>query len=245
MTKTKAQQIHELINENNFSEVFRLLKMQNSHIQQVNRLENTFLYENVTFDFIQRLRTLTNQIFSEIPKKIIQMEETLLASLIASYGSGAITFLQGIGVNFAYDKLKNSEQLQKLSQKVLDFFKGKPEEDTLDALESAVSKKNTEKFNAKSKQVMEILKNTVENNADFRKDVENILNGLDEKSKNELGKITQNISTILGNDNTVVQGVVGNVTIHKGDVVHRDKIKKQFNIKGNFYENKSDTDENR
>lgn len=199
------QQIHQFITENNFSEVFKLLELQNSHLQEINRLKNTFIQGKHDVDFVQQLRTLTDTIFENLSnsKSQNQMEETILAALVASSNSQAIAFLNGIGVNFAYDKLKNSESLKKINQKVRSFFKGKPTEDTLEVLGNAIKDKNKEKFEAKFEQVKEILKTTLEKHPDFKKEIENILNGLDGETKNELSKATQHI-TIQNSKNVMV-----------------------------------------
>jgi len=69
------QQIHQLINENNFSEVFKLLKSQKSHLQEINRLKNTFIQGKHDVDFVQQLKTLTDTIFEDSTLKNDQAEE--------------------------------------------------------------------------------------------------------------------------------------------------------------------------
>lgn len=106
-------------------------------MQQINRLQNTFIQGKDDVDFVQRLRTLINQIFSEKPQnhmiELTDLANTLYTAVISTYG---VELLKGVGINFAYDKLKNSDKLKELGEKTTHFFKGKDEEDKLDALEA-------------------------------------------------------------------------------------------------------------
>lgn len=162
------------------------------------------------------------------------LAEQLLSGLLSTYESGGAEFLKSVGEELA--KGLATDTLKKLGGKVMDFFKGKKEEDTIDALENAVSKKDAEKFKAKSESVLQLLKSAVETDEKFAQEVKEIIAGLDEKGQKELaetsGRIVKNIANFTGNNNVVIQGTT-NSQIHIGN-----NIKKQFNIKGDYYENK-------
>jgi hypothetical protein len=169
--------------------------------------------------------------------KTEMLATTLFAGLLSTYQSGAVELLKSIGFGAATDIAKDT--LKNLGEKVVSYFKGKKEEDTFDALENAVTKQNAEKIKAKSGEVLELLKSAVENDADFRKEVESILKGLDSEKQtaleNAAGKMVSNVSNITGNNNNVLQNI-NNSTIHIGDNVGRDKIGKQIN----HYKNSKD-----
>lgn len=193
-------------------------------------------FDTLQLKFEKELVIYYKKYFS--PKTPTEMlATTLFAGLLTTYQSGALDFLKDIGLETAKDVAK--ETLKSLGEKVVGYFKGKKEEDTFDALENAVTKQNAEKIKAKSGEVLELLKSAVENDADFRKEVESILNGLDSEKQtaleNAAGKMVSNVSNITGNNNQVFQGI-NNSTIHIGDNVGRDKIGKQVN----HYKNSKD-----
>ncbi len=166
---------------------------------------------------------------------------TLFAGLLTTYQSGALDFLKDIGLDTAKDIAK--ETLKSLGEKVVGYFKGKKEgEKELKVLKLATNEQNIDDFKEQSVTVLELLKTTVENDADFRKEVESILNGLDSEKQNELAnaakKMVSNVSNITGNNNNVLQNI-NNSTIHIGDNVGRDKIGKQVN----YYKNSKDDEE--
>jgi hypothetical protein len=164
------------------------------------------------------------------------LAEQLFSGLLSMYESGGADFLKSVGTEFA--KGLATETLKKLGEKALNFFKGKPGEDTIDALENAALKKDAEKFKAKSESVLGLLKSAVETDKKFAQEVKEIIEGLDEKGQKELaetaGRIVKNISNFTGNNNVVIQGNT-NSKIHIGN-----KIERQFHIKGDYYENKDE-----
>jgi uncharacterized protein YdbL (DUF1318 family) len=168
------------------------------------------------------------------PKTPTEMlASTLFTALLATYQSGALDFVKEIGIETAKDIAKDT--LKSLGEKVTNYFKGKKEEDTFDALENSVTKQNTEKFKAKSGEVLELLKSAVENDASFKQEVESILNlnGLDKAKQEELakatGQVVHNVSNITGNNNVNIQGNNNSTITINGDYVGRDKIGKQIN----------------
>jgi hypothetical protein len=198
------------------------------------------VHNSLQLKFEKELAIYYKKYFS--PKTHTEMlATTLFTGLLATYQSGALDFLKDIGLDTAKEVAKDT--LKSLGEKVVSYFKGKKEGDTVSALKLSVLEKDTENFKEKSGEVLELLKNAVENDADFRKEVESILNSLDSEKQNELanaaGKMVSNVSNITGNNNKVFQGI-NNSTIHIGDNVGRDKIGKQVN----HYKNSKD-DENK
>jgi hypothetical protein len=172
-----------------------------------------------------------------LPKTHTEMlATTLFAGLLTTYQSGAVELLKSIGLGVATDIAKDT--LKNLGEKVITYFKGKKEEDVFDALENAVTKQNAEKFKAKSENVLELLKTTVENDADFRKEVESILQTLDSEKQNELakavGQMVSNVANIRGHNNKVYQGI-SNSTITDNSVNINQKNKDGDNIVGSDF----------
>jgi hypothetical protein len=165
------------------------------------------------------------------------LAEQLLSGLLSTYESGGAEFLKSVGVEFAKTVAKDT--LKALGEKVVGFFKGKKEaEKEIKLLKHAVNEKDADDFKAQSETVLELLKNAVETDATFAGEVKAIIEGLDEKGQKELaessGKIINHIATITGSNNNVIQGN------SNSEILVGNKIERQFHIKGNYYENKSD-----
>jgi len=141
--------------------------------------------------------------------EVTELANTLYTAVIAGYG---VELLKGVGINFTYDKLKHSDKLKKISQKTIDFLKGKEEaHKEVKLLKHAVNEQDKEDFKEQSETVKEILKMTLEDHPDFKKEIENILNGLDGETKNELSKATQHI-TIQNSKNVIAGNTFGNIS---------------------------------
>lgn len=165
-----------------------------------------------------------------------ELQNTLLTGLLYLQelsNNGTAEFFKNMGMGMVTDIAKDT--LKNLGGKVLSYFKGKKEEDTLDALESAINKQDVEKFKAKSESVLELLKIAVENDANFRKEVEDVLNELGDDSKKKLlenaGTLVKNISKINGANNKVYQGI-SHSTITDNSLNINQKNKEGDNIIG-------------
>ncbi|WP_448519705.1 hypothetical protein, partial [Rhodoflexus sp.] len=136
------------------------------------------------------------------------MEETLFSGLLSLWESGGAEFLKNIGADVAKSIAKDT--LKELGKKAISFFKGKPAEDTIDALENAVRKGDAKKFRAKSEAVLELLKNALATDANFKQEVESMLNGLDSQTKQDLDK--QSAIIIQNSKNVVAASTFTNIT---------------------------------
>lgn len=161
------------------------------------------------------------------------LAETLFSGLLSTYESGGAEFLKSVGTDFA--KGLATDTLKKLGDKVVGFFKVTKEKPQIDSLELAILKKDKDSFKEQSASVLELIKAAVETDTDFAKEVKAIIDGLDDKTQKELAETsTKNVANITGNNNNVFQGI-HNSKIHIGD-----KIKRQINVKGDYFEKKGD-----
>jgi hypothetical protein len=112
-----------------------------------------------------------------------------------------------------------TDTLKNLGNKTLDYFKGKgkAQKPQIDSLKLAIIEKDTESYKEQAQTVLELLKTTVESDPDFRNEVESIIKGLDEKTKQDLEK--QVSITIANSENVVAGSTIGNIT---GDFIVGD-----------------------
>jgi hypothetical protein len=142
-----------------------------------------------------------NSLSWKLKNQYDMLAEQLFSSLLSMYESGGAEFLKSVGVELA--KGLATDTLKKLGTKTLDFFKGKKEaEKEIKLLKHAVNEQNIEDFKQQTESVLTLLKEAIQSDKNFRQEVEEILNGLDEKSKQAVeettGKIIKNISNIKG-----------------------------------------------
>ena len=188
----------------------RFAKSFYGHLAQGNTLQEAF----------ERAKTASQaqqwQLFTQKPNfqpfkdKNMELAQAIFSGILTTFTeSGGMDFLKNIGLDVVKDVAK--ESLKKLGVFGLDYFKGKKQEEKeLKVLKLAINEQNSEDFKEQSETVLQLLKNAVENDADFKKEVENILNGLDEDSKKALDKQT---AIIIQNSKNVVAGnTFGNIT---------------------------------
>jgi len=176
------------------------------HLAQGNTLQEAF----------ERAKTASQaqqwEIFTQKPDfqpfqdKNMELAQTILQSLYAVWESGGGEILKNIAIESG--KTLGVDAVKSLFQATMKKFEGKDEEETLDSLKTAVTEKNQEKVSQKSTKVLQLLKNAVENDADFKKEVENILNGLEDDDKKALDKQT----AIINSKNVVADNTFGNIT---------------------------------
>ncbi len=136
------------------------------------------------------------------------LAEQLLCGLLSLWESGGAEFLRNIGADVAKSVAKDT--LKELGKKAINFFKGKPAENTIDALENAVRKGDAEKFQAESEAVLQLLKNALATDDNFKQEVESMLNGLDSQTKQDLDK--QSAIIIQNSKNVVAASTFTNIT---------------------------------
>ncbi len=141
--------------------------------------------------------------------QIDMLAETLFSGLLSLYESGGAEFLKNVGLEIG--KSVATDTLKNLGTKALNFFKGKKEaEKELKLLKHAVNEQNTDDFKEQSETVQKLLKEALETDPDFKKEVEAILNGLDADTKKALEK--QSAIIVQNSKNIVAGNTFGNIT---------------------------------
>lgn len=138
----------------------------------------------------------------------MEIINSLYAGLLATFDATNVDFLKSIGIETA--KEFAVETLKKLGSKVRSLFKNKPEEDTIDALENAINKKDNEKIKNKSESVLKLLKEAMDNDENFKNEVETIINELDDTTKENIKEIGE--LSVKNSKNVLIGNTFGNIS---------------------------------